>query len=67
VEDSDNALLKRHTFFVNFSGDEVGEALMGVFLVSIFFSPLALLIAFAFFGWWSPLMVSPWADLPAHS
>jgi hypothetical protein len=55
VEDSDAALFTRHTFFVLFSGDEVGEALAGVFLISIFFSPLALLIGFDFLGWWRPL------------
>jgi hypothetical protein len=55
VEDSDDALFARHTFFVLFGGDEVGEALAGVFLISIFFSPLALLIGFDFLGWWCPL------------
>jgi hypothetical protein len=55
VEDSDDALFTRHTFLVFFSGDEVGEALAGVFLISIFFSPLALLIGFDFLGWWRPL------------
>jgi hypothetical protein len=55
VEASDNALFTRHTFFVLFGGDEVGEALAGVFLISIFFSPLALLIGFDFLGWWRPL------------
>jgi hypothetical protein len=39
VEDSDDALFTCHTFFVFFGGDEVGEALAGVFLISIFFSP----------------------------
>jgi hypothetical protein len=29
VEDSDDALFTRHTFFVFSSGDEVGEALAG--------------------------------------
>jgi hypothetical protein len=48
VEDSDDALFTRHTFFVFFGGDEVSEALAGVFLISVFFSPLALLIAFTF-------------------
>jgi hypothetical protein len=51
VEDSDNAFFTRHTLFVFFGGDEVGEAFAGLFLVSVFFSPLALLIVFAFFGW----------------
>jgi hypothetical protein len=55
VEDSDDAPFNRHTFFVLFSGDEVGEALAGVFLFSIFFSPLALLIGFDFLGWWRTL------------
>jgi hypothetical protein len=55
VEASDNALFTRHTFFVLFGGDEVGEALAGVFLISIFFPPLALLIGFDFLGWWRPL------------
>jgi hypothetical protein len=31
-----------HTFFVFFGGDEVGEALAGVFLISVFFFPLSL-------------------------
>jgi hypothetical protein len=48
VEDSDDALFARHTFFVFFGGDEVSEALAGVFLISIFFSPLALLFGFDF-------------------
>jgi hypothetical protein len=52
VEDSDDTLFTRHTFFVFFGGDEVGEALAGVFLISVLFSPLALLIAFDFLGWW---------------
>jgi hypothetical protein len=34
-----------------FGGDEAGEALVWVFLVSIFCFPLALLIAFGFFVW----------------
>jgi hypothetical protein len=55
VEDSDDALFTRHTFFVFFGGDEVDEALAGVFLIFVFFSPLALLIAFDFLGWWHPL------------
>jgi hypothetical protein len=41
VEDSDDAFFTRHTFFVFFGGDEVGEALAGVFLIFVFFSPLA--------------------------
>jgi hypothetical protein len=52
VEDSGDAPFTCHTLFVFFGGAEVGEALTGVFLVSVFFSPLALLIAFSFFGWW---------------
>jgi hypothetical protein len=52
VEHSDDALFTRHTFFVFFGGDEVGEALAGLFLISVFFSPLALLIAFDFLVWW---------------
>jgi hypothetical protein len=55
VEDSDDALFTRHTFFVFFGGDEVGEAFAGVFLISVFFSTLALLIGFDFLGWWRPL------------
>jgi hypothetical protein len=39
VEESDDALFTRHTFFVFFGGDEVGEALAGVFLISVFFPP----------------------------
>jgi hypothetical protein len=39
VEDSDDALFTRHTFLVFFGGDEVGEALVGVFLISILFPP----------------------------
>jgi hypothetical protein len=39
VEDSDDTLLTRHTFFVFFGGAEVGEALAGVFLISVFFPP----------------------------
>jgi hypothetical protein len=54
VEDSDDSVFTRHSF-VFFGGDEVGEALAGVFLISIFFSPLALLIGFDFLGWWRPL------------
>jgi hypothetical protein len=53
VGDSDNTLFTRYSFFVLFGGDEVGEALVGVFLISIFFSPLDLLISFL--GWWHPL------------
>jgi hypothetical protein len=55
LEDSDDALFTRHTFFVLFGGDEVSEALAGVFLISIFLSPLDLLIGFDFLGWWRPL------------
>jgi hypothetical protein len=54
VEDSDNAIFTRHTF-VFFGGDEVGEALAGVFLISVLFSSLALLVTFDFLGWWRPL------------
>jgi hypothetical protein len=39
VEESDDALFTRHTFFVFFGGDEVGEALAGVFFISVFFPP----------------------------
>jgi hypothetical protein len=39
VEDSDDTLLTRHTFFVFFGGAEVGEALAGVFLIFVFFPP----------------------------
>jgi hypothetical protein len=39
VEDLNDALFTRHTFFVFFGGDEVDEALAGVFLISIFFPP----------------------------
>jgi hypothetical protein len=52
MEDIDDALFTRHTFFVFFGGAEVGEALVGVFLISVFFPPSALLIAFTFFSWW---------------
>jgi hypothetical protein len=55
VQDSDDTLVTHHTFFVFFGGDEVGEALAGVFFISVFFSPLALLIGFDFLGWWHPL------------
>jgi hypothetical protein len=55
VENSDDAFFTRHTFFVFFGGDEVGEALVGVFLISVFLSPLALLIGLDFLGWWRPL------------
>jgi hypothetical protein len=41
VEDSDDALFTCHTFFVFFGGDEVGEALAGVFSISVCF-PLGL-------------------------
>jgi hypothetical protein len=58
VEDPDDAPFTCHTLFVLFGGDEVIEALVGVFLVSIFFSPLALLIAFGFPGWWRPFDAS---------
>jgi hypothetical protein len=50
VKDSDNALFTHHTFFVLFGGDEVGKDLAGMFLISVFFSPLALLIGFDFLG-----------------
>jgi hypothetical protein len=39
VENSDDALFTRHTFSIFFGGDEVGEALSGVFLIYVFFSP----------------------------
>jgi hypothetical protein len=52
VEDSNDTLFTRHTFFVFFSGDEVSEALAGVFSIFVFFSPLALLISIDFLGWW---------------
>jgi hypothetical protein len=55
VEDSDDTPFICHTFFVFFGGDEVGEALAGVFLISIFLSPLALLFGFDFLGRWRPL------------
>jgi hypothetical protein len=40
VEDSDDAPFTHHTF-VFFGGDEVGETLAGVFLISTFFAPLS--------------------------
>jgi hypothetical protein len=55
VEDLDDAFFTRHTFFVPFGGDEVGEALAGVFLISVFFSPLPLSTDFDFFSWLHPL------------
>jgi hypothetical protein len=54
VEDSDDALFTRHTFFVFFGGDEVSEALAGMFLVSVF-STFALFVSFDLLGWWHPL------------
>jgi hypothetical protein len=48
VEDLDYAPFTRHTLFVFFGGAEVGEALAGVSLVSVFFSPLAFLIGLEF-------------------
>jgi hypothetical protein len=39
VEDSDNALFTCQIFFVFFDGVEVGEALVGVFLIFVFFPP----------------------------
>jgi hypothetical protein len=54
VEDSDDALFTRHTF-IFFGGDEVSEALAGVFLIFVFSPPLALLTAFDILGWWRPL------------
>jgi hypothetical protein len=54
VEDSDDALFTRQTF-VFIGGDEVGEALVGVFLIFVLFSPLPLLIGFDFLGWWHSL------------
>jgi hypothetical protein len=55
VEDSDDALFTRHTFFVFFGGDEISEALAGLFLISVFLSPFGLLIGFDFLGSWCPL------------
>jgi hypothetical protein len=55
VEDSDNALFTRQTFFVFFGGDEVSEALAGHVLDFCLLSPLALLIGLDFLGWWHPL------------
>jgi hypothetical protein len=52
VEYSDDSLFTRHTFFVFFGGANVGEALAGVFLISVFFPPLALFIVYDFLGWW---------------
>jgi hypothetical protein len=51
VEDSDDTLFTCLTFFVLLGGAKVGEALAGVFLISVFFPPLALLISFDFLGW----------------
>jgi hypothetical protein len=51
VEDLNDAFFTHHTFFVFFGGDEVSKTLAGVFLISVFFSPLALLIAFGLLGW----------------
>jgi hypothetical protein len=51
VEDSDDVLFTRYTF-VFFGRDEVSEALTGVFLISVFFSPLVLLVSFDVLGWW---------------
>jgi hypothetical protein len=42
VEDSDNAPFTRHTFFVFFGGDEVGEALAGGVLDFRLLLPLSL-------------------------
>jgi hypothetical protein len=55
VEDPDDAPFTCHTFFVFFGGDKCGEAFAGVSLISVSFSPLALLIGFDFLGWWHPL------------
>jgi hypothetical protein len=55
VEDSGDALFTRHSFFVLFGGDEVGEVLAGVFLIFVFLPTLALLIDLDFLGWWRPL------------
>jgi hypothetical protein len=60
VEDSGDALFTHYNFFVLFGGDEVGEALVGVFAISVFLSPLYLLIAFDF------LVCSGPPHLPAH-
>jgi hypothetical protein len=51
VEDSNSALFTRHTFFVFFGGGEIGEVLVGVFLISVLFPPLALLVSFDLLGW----------------
>jgi hypothetical protein len=50
VEDSNDAPFTRHTLLIFFGGVEVGEALAVVFLVSVFFFPLALLVSFSLFG-----------------
>jgi hypothetical protein len=55
VEDLDDALFTHQTFFVFFGGDEVGEALAGVFLISVFISPFSLLIGLDLSGWRRPL------------
>jgi hypothetical protein len=39
VEDSDDTLFTCLTFFVLLGGAKVGEALAGVFLISVFFPP----------------------------
>jgi hypothetical protein len=39
VEDSDDAFFTGHTFLIFFGGDEVSEALAGVFLISAFSPP----------------------------
>jgi hypothetical protein len=54
VEDSDDALFTHHTF-VFFGGDDVSEALAVVFLIFVFFFPLALLFRFNMLGWWHSL------------
>jgi hypothetical protein len=50
AKDLDDAPFTHHTLFVFFGGAEVDEALARVFLLFVFFSPLALLIGFSFFG-----------------
>jgi hypothetical protein len=39
VEDLGDALFTGHTFLVFFGGDEVGQALAGLFMISVFFPP----------------------------
>jgi hypothetical protein len=58
VDDSDDAFFTCHTLFVFIGGAEIGEAFVGVFLVSVFFPPLAFFIALGFLVWWRPLNAS---------